>query len=80
MKPALPPRAPHVARGHRMTIVTGILLFVVLIDLLQLWLLTATVHARLGGDDSAVIPAALASGGCLLLNAGLLWYLRRLER
>jgi hypothetical protein len=27
-----------------------------------------------------IIPAALASIGCFLLNAGLLWYIYRLER
>lgn len=71
---------PLLRREHRMPIVNGILLFVILINLLQLWLLTATVHAYLGGDSSIVIPAALASGACLLLNAGLLWYLGRLDR
>ncbi len=70
----------HVPRGQRGPIVSGILVLVVLINLLQLWLLTATMHAYLSGDRSVVLPAALASGLCLLLNAGLLWYLVRLER
>lgn len=66
-------------RGQRMTIVNGILVFVVLIVILQLWLLTATMNAYLGGDSAIVIPAALASLGCLGLNLGLLWYLFRLD-
>ena len=70
----------RVPRGQRIPIVTGILFLVVLINLLQLWLLTATMHAYLSGDGSVVVPAAVASGVCLLLNAGLLWYLVRLER
>jgi len=70
----------HVPRGQRTPIVSGILALVVLINLLQLWLLTATMHAYLSGDGSVVVPAALASGLCLLLNGGLLWYLVRLER
>ena len=44
-----------------MTIVNAILVFVVLIVILQLWLLTATMNAYLGGDTSTVaFPAALA--------------------
>jgi hypothetical protein len=66
-------------RGQRMTIVNGILVFVVLIVVLQLWLLTATMNAYLGGDRAVVVPAALASLACLGLNLGLLWYLFRLD-
>jgi hypothetical protein len=47
---------------------------------MQLWLLTATMNAWLGGDESVVWPAALASLVCFLLNAGLLWYLFKLDR
>ena len=63
-----------------MVVVNGILAFVILIVILQLWLLTATMNAYLGGNTAVVLPAALASSVCLLLNLGLLWYLFRLER
>jgi hypothetical protein len=66
-------------RSQRMVIVNAMLAFVVLIVILQLWLLTATMNAYLGGDTSTVLPAALASLGCLGLNAGLLWYLFGLD-
>ena len=56
------------------------LAFVLIIVILQLWLLTATMNAHLGGDQSVVWPAALASLFCLLLNLGLLRYLANLER
>ncbi|MEX0600095.1 MAG: DUF6755 family protein [Rhodothermales bacterium] len=65
---------------QRMTIVNGILAIVVLIVILQLWLLTATMNAYLGGDSAILLPAALASLACLGLNVGLLWYLYRLDR
>jgi quercetin dioxygenase-like cupin family protein len=55
------------------------LVFVLIVAMLQLWLLTATMNGRLGGDDSVVWPAALASGAGLALNVGLLAYLKRLE-
>ena len=68
------------SREQRTTIVYGMLAFVIIIVVLQLWLLNATMNAWLGGDDSVVLPAAAASLGCLGLAAGLLSYLGRLER
>ena len=54
--------------------------FVLTVVVLQLWLLTATMNAWLGGDDSIVWPGAIVSAGGLALNVGLLAYLRRMER
>jgi hypothetical protein len=67
-------------RQQRMTIVNGMLAFVLMLVVLQLWLLTATMNAYLGGDASIIWPAALASVLCLLLNAGLLRYLYYIDR
>lgn len=67
------------SRSQRMTIITGILSLVLIIIILQLWLLTATMNAYLGGDTTVLWPAALASLVCLGLNGGLLWYLNRLD-
>jgi hypothetical protein len=73
------PRRPF-SREQRTTIVYGMLVFVLLVVVLQLWLLTATMNAWLGGDDSVVWPAAAVSAGGLALNVGLLRYLGRIER
>lgn len=73
-------RGSRFARKQRMTIVLGILTIVLIIVILQLWLLTATMNAYLGGDPTVLWPAALASLICLALNVGLLWYLYGLER
>ena len=67
-------------REQRTTIVYGMLVFVLIVVVLQLWLLTATMNAWLGGDDSVVWPAAAVSAGGLALNVGLFTYLGRLER
>jgi hypothetical protein len=67
-------------RDQRMTIVNGMLAFVLMLVVLQLWLLTATMNAFLGGDAAPIWPAAGASVACLLLNVGLLRYLYSLER
>ncbi len=65
----------HFTRQQRLTVVNGVLCFVIILVVLQLWLLTATMNAWLGGDDGVVWPALGASVGCLLLNLGLLRYL-----
>jgi hypothetical protein len=68
------------SREQRLTIIQGMLMLVMVVVVLQLWLLTATMNAWLGGDDSIVWPAAAASAACLALNAGLFRYLVRMER
>jgi uncharacterized protein DUF6755 len=67
----------QLTRAQRTTVVTGVLCFVLILVVLQLWLLTATMNAYLGGDDRAVWPALAASAACLALNLGLLRYLRQ---
>ena len=70
---------PLFARSQRVTILMGILCLIAVIVILQLWLFTATMEAFLGGDDAVVVPAALASIGCLGLAFGLRRYLRSLD-
>ena len=70
----------HFTRQQRAAVVYGVLCFVVILVILQLWLFTATMNAWLGGDDAVVWPAAFASLFCFLLNLGLLRYLGRLEK
>lgn len=67
------------SRIERTTIVSGILCIVLLLVLMQLWLFTATMNAWLGGDETIVWPAALASLACFGLNGGLLRYLFKLD-
>lgn len=67
------------ARSQRMTIINGALAFTVLIVVIQLWLLSATMNAFLGGELAIGLPAAIVSIVCLGLNIGLLRYLYRLE-
>lgn len=72
-------RLPMV-RSQRMVIISGILPFVLILVVLQLWLITASMNSYLGGDESILWPAGLASLGCFGLNVGLLRYLYGLER
>jgi hypothetical protein len=68
------------ARHQKTTILSGVLCFVMILVILQLWLLTATMNAYLGGDQSVLVPAAFASIACLGLDVGLLRYVYALER
>ena len=68
------------SRDQRAIIVNRMLVFVLIVTLMQLWLLTATMNAWLGGDDSIVWPGAAVSACGLALNIGLLAYVRRMER
>lgn len=67
---------PKLTRAQRDTIVGSIAALVGLLVILQLWLLTATMNAWMGGDDSIVWPAFCASLGCFGFN---LYLLRRLS-
>ena len=67
-------------REQRTTVIYGMLGFILILVILQLWLLTATMNAYLGGDEAVIWPAAAASILCLLLNLGLLRYLYYIER
>jgi hypothetical protein len=68
----------QLTRTQRITVVYGVICFVLILVVLQLWLLTATLDAYLGGDLGRVWPALGASAACLLLNLGLLRYLSKL--
>lgn len=67
-------------REQRMTVIYGMIAFILILVILQLWLLTATMNAYLGGDEGVIWPAVAASILCLALNAGLLRYLYVIER
>lgn len=66
-------------RPQRQLIITGILGFVLLLVIMQLWLLMATMNAYLAQDYFIVWPAAGASALCFALNLGLLRYLFAIE-
>ena len=64
---------------QKLTVVYGVLCLVSILLMLQLWLLTATMNAYLGGDHQIVWPTLLASLALLGLNFGLFRYLNRLD-
>ncbi|MGK2860049.1 MAG: DUF6755 family protein [Thermoanaerobaculia bacterium] len=69
-----------ISRDQKTTIVYGILCFVVLVVVLQLWLLTATMNAWLGGDRTILVTGAVVSIVAFLVNCGLLRYVYVMEQ
>jgi hypothetical protein len=70
----------HFTRAQKMVIVQGILFLVLIIDIIQLYVVTATMNSYLGGDAGVPMPALLFSLFCLALNFGLLRFLYALDR
>jgi hypothetical protein len=70
----------YFTRPQKTTMMQGILSIVLVINILQLWLLTATMNSYLGGDANVPVPAALFSVTCFALNLGLLKFLYGLDR
>ena len=64
-------RMAQFARKQRVTIISGIASFHMIIVLLQLWFFTTTMETFLAGYQETVFPAALASVVCFALNGGL---------
>lgn len=67
---------PNLTRSQKSTIVNSIALLVGLLVVLQLWLLTASMNAWMGRDDSIVWPAFVASLVSFAFN---LYLVRRLH-
>jgi hypothetical protein len=67
-------------RSQGSTLFSAILILVATTVVVQLWLLTFSMEALLGGQFGILIPAALASTFLLILNAGLLRYVFRFDR
>jgi len=65
---------PILTRAQKASISLGVFWFAFLLVVMQLWLLTATMNAHMGGDRSVAWPAVVASIVCLLVN---LWLFRR---
>ena len=78
-RPARSPLPEPFDRPQKKAVVYGMICFILVLLICQLWLITATVNAVLGGDESVIWPSAIASLCCLLLNIGLLRYLYKLE-
>ncbi len=60
-------------KRQRNTVLSIAMAFLAVVLLVQLWLLVGTLEAFMGGEGLVGLPAALASGVCLLIAAWLVW-------
>ena len=67
-------------RTQGTTLFAAILVLVASAVVLQLWLLTVSMEALLGGEYRTLVPAAAGSTLLLVVNAGLLRYVFRFDR
>jgi hypothetical protein len=67
-------------RSQGTTLFAAILVLVASAVVLQLWLLTVSMEALLGGEYKTLVPAAVGSTLLLVVNAGLLRYIFRFDR
>jgi len=67
-------------RRQGTTLFAALLAFVGSAVVLQLWLLTLSVEALLGGEYKTLVPAALGSTVLLAINAALLRYVFCFDR
>ncbi len=68
------------ARRRRLTVIDGTSSLIAVLLIVQMWILTATLDAVLGGNDAAALPAAIASGLLFLVSALLARFVTRVER
>jgi hypothetical protein len=61
-------------RGQGMALVTALAVLIGTVVVIQLWLLSASLDALLGGETGVLWPATLASAGLCAVNGGLVWY------
>ncbi len=67
-------------RKQGTTLFAAILVLVASAVVLQLWLLTVSMEALLGGQYKTLVPAAAGSTLLLAVNAGLLRYVFRFDQ
>jgi uncharacterized membrane protein (DUF485 family) len=61
----------------RLTVVDSALALIAVIVMVQIWLLTATLEAWLGGHRTVALPATIASGVLLAATVALVAFVRK---
>lgn len=67
-------------QSQALNVLTVICVFIGLLVVIQLWLLSASLEAVLGGDGGTALAGAAVSAALLAANVGLLLFAFRLSR
>jgi predicted Co/Zn/Cd cation transporter (cation efflux family) len=71
---------PHVPAGYRgSSAIAGAVALIAVLLVVQMWLLTATLDAFLGGHREVPLPAAIISGVMFLACLGLYLFIQHLD-
>jgi hypothetical protein len=66
-------------RHRGITAIDGAIAIIAILLIVQMWLLTATLEAHLGGHAEPILPAAITSGVIFSACAGLFIFIRRID-
>ena len=72
-----PPPSPPQNRG--LTAIDGAMALIVILLMVQIWLLSATLEAFLGGHRETALPGAIVSGMIFLVCFGLFWFVTQVD-
>lgn len=72
-------RVPPAPQKRGLTAIDGALALVAVLLIVQMWLLTATLNAFLGGDQASVLPGTFLSGLIFLACLGLYLFIRQVD-
>ncbi len=73
----LPPDPPQ---NRGLTAIDGAMALIVILLMVQIWLLSATVEAFLGGHRETALPGAIVSAVIFVACLGLFWFVERVDR
>ena len=74
------PSPPNPPQNRGVTAIDGAMALIVILLMVQIWLLSATVEAFLGGHRETALPGAIVSGIIFLACFGLFWFVDQVDR
>jgi Family of unknown function (DUF6755) len=66
-------------RQSGLTAIDGAIALIAILLVVQMWLLTATLEAYLGGHSEPILPAAIISGILFAACGGLFLFIRKID-
>ena len=74
------PSPPNPPQNPGLTAIDGAMALIVILLMVQIWLLSATVEAFLGGHRETALPGAIVSGIIFVACFGLFWFVDQVDR
>ena len=71
---------PDPPQNRGLTAIDGAMVLIVILLMVQIWLLSATVEAFLGGHRETALPGAIVSGIIFVACSALFWFVDQVDR